>query len=127
MTDQPRNLDFKLVQPQLNELLVAAGNWIERSWPGQRRGRAHDHDGSRSLFLGLVRSSENTWRTAAYLCADIPKDLTRKPEFARSVSPFARTVLEALCTTIFVFSDLEKRVAWFYRSDGARLTTSARD
>ena len=114
--DQPRNLDFKLVQPQLSELLIAAGNWIERSWPGQRIGRGRDHSGSRSLFLGLVRSSENTWRTATYLCADVPKDPARKPEFALSVSPLARTVLEALCTTIFVFSDLEARVAWFYKS-----------
>jgi hypothetical protein len=123
--DEPRKLDFGLVQPQIKELIFAAGNWIEREWPG-KRGRAKDHEGSRSLFLGLLRSSQNTWSTAAYICADVPNDPARKPEFALSLSPLARTVLEALCTTIFVFSDLEKRVAWFYRA-GWREVREERD
>lgn len=113
-TDKP-NLDFKIVQPKLTELLVATGNWIERTWPGKRPA-TKDHEGSGALFLALVRLSENSWRTAAYMCADIPKDPARRPEFALSVSPLARRVLEALCITVFVFSDLERRVAWFYRS-----------
>ncbi len=125
-TDQPRNLDFTLIQPKLGELLVAMGNWIERSWPGQRRGRGSDHEGARALFLSLVRVAENTWRSAAFLCADTPPNPARKPEYVLSVPPMARSVLEAVCTTIFVFGDLPKRVADFYRA-GWREVAEERD
>lgn len=116
MTESPKHLDFGLVQPQLTELLFATGNWIERSWPGKRRSHAKAHEGTRALLLNFARSTENSWRSAAYLCADIPKDPARRPEYVLSVSPLTRTILEALCTTIFVFGDLEARVAWFYKS-----------
>lgn len=116
MENTQRNLDFKLIQPQLSELLIATGNWVEWSWPGKRPAHGKTHEGAHALLLGLVRSTENTWRTSAFLCADIPHDPARREEFVLSVSPLSRTVLEALCTMIFVFGNLEKRVASFYRS-----------
>jgi hypothetical protein len=125
-SNQPHNLDFSLIQPQLTELLVATGNWIERSWPGQRRGPGSDHEGARAMFLSLVRMTENSWRSTAFLCADNPPNAARKPEYVLSVPPIARSVLEALCTTIFVFGDLPRRVRDFYRA-GWREVAEERD
>lgn len=116
MSDEPRKIDFGLIQPKLNELLFAAGNWIERSWPGKRPSTATMHTGSRALLLSLVRLSENTWRTVSYFSADSPPDPSRRPEYVLSVTPLSRTVLEALCTTIFIFSDLGRRTDWYYKS-----------
>jgi hypothetical protein len=106
------NIPFAAFREQLDSLILATVNKLEREFPKQP---GSDQD-SGGLLRCLVLVSNNTYRTMRYFCADIPEDPTRKREYALSATPLARTILEALFTTVFLFEDLPARTAWFQKA-----------
>ena len=95
-------LDFAVIGEPLRTLLLATGNKIEREWPAHLR----QISGAREFFLLTVRTTEITYRSVLWLAADKPKDPDRKPEFALSIPPLARTILDHLINVVFVLEDM---------------------
>lgn len=106
------SIPFGTFGPQFDTLVMAMGNKIDREWPA----RHAKHRGSKALIHQLLRVAENTYHTVRYFAADEPPNPSRKPQFALCISPLARTVLDSLFTTVFLFGDLPERTAWYYRA-----------
>ncbi len=110
MSDE--RLDFAKVAGPLDTELVAYANLLDREPPKTRDATSI----ARTLLRYLVLVSDNTYHTMRFFCADEPKGEKPKSEYALSAPPLARTVLDALCTVIFLFEDLEARVTWYFKS-----------
>lgn len=105
-------LPFDTFREQLDSAVLATINKVDREWPA----KYEDHPRAGVLLESLLRTSENTYRTVRYVVADHPVDPSRKVEFALSVPPLTRTVLDALFTVIFLFEDLPRMTDWYYKS-----------
>ncbi len=105
-------LPFSAIREKLDNLLVAMANLIDRCWPVKYADRID----LKLFLLGTVKITENTYRSIRYLCADKPEDVSRKLEFAVSVPPLARTILDSLFTVVYLFDDVDRRVEWFHKS-----------
>lgn len=103
-------LPYDVFGPKLDDLLVFSANKLDREFP---TGRYHSYAGPTLVALMLV--SANTYRTMRYFCADKPSDPKRRPEYALSAGPLARTILDALFTLLFLLEDLNERVPWFMK------------
>ena len=105
-------LPFSAIREKLDDLLVAMANLIDRRWPVKYADRID----LKLFLLGTVKITENTYRSIRHLCADKPEDVSRRLEFAVSVPPLARTILDSLFTVVYLFDDVDNRVGWFRRS-----------
>lgn len=108
-----RRLDFGLIREQFDSLRIAMANKIEREWPGKS---THDAEGGRALILGLYKGAENALGAVRFLVADSPPNPARYPEYALTTSPIVRSILDALCSTVFLFGNFNRRVDWYYRA-----------
>ena len=106
-------LPFEVFGSRFRNLLTATANKIDREWPYPPHAT---HRYSKTMLLSLVLAATNTYDALLYLCADKPSDPSRKPEFALAITPLSRVILEALFTVVFVFEDLEQRVAWYHKA-----------
>ncbi|HET9402777.1 MAG TPA: hypothetical protein VFO34_17660, partial [Candidatus Acidoferrales bacterium] len=73
--------------------------------------------GAREFFLLTLRTTEITYRSILWLAADKPKDPDRQPEFALSIPPLSRTILDHLINVIFVLEDIPTRIDWYFKAD----------
>ncbi len=105
-------LDFDLVKQPLDNLLTAMINKADRAWPTH----LEKVPGTREIFFFTLNIVHNTYMTIRYICADIPKDPARKLEFAVSVPPLIRTILDSVFTIVFLGEDLPTRCEWYYKS-----------
>jgi hypothetical protein len=105
--------DFGLIRDQFDSLRAAMGNKLEREWP--RAGRLHV-EGGKALVLGLYLNAENALGASRFLMADVPPNPARKPEYAIACSPLNRSILDALCTLVFIFGRFSNRVDWYYKA-----------
>ncbi len=111
---QPQdNLDASVITQPLDSLLTALENKIEREWPRHLTSVR----GSRELFLLTLKTASATYRSVRWLCADKPPDPDRRLDYAVSVPPLNRTILDNLFTMIFVMEDLPSRCEWFFKAD----------
>jgi hypothetical protein len=108
-----REFDFGLIQQPFDTLRIAMANKVEREWPGKSK---HTADGGQALILGLYKASENYLAATRFLIADQSPIHTRKPEFALALSPLIRAILDALCTTVYLFGSFEDRVIRHYKA-----------
>jgi hypothetical protein len=105
-------LPFDTIREPLDEAISAAINMVDRRWPA----RLASAPQANILVEGLLRTTENTYRTVRFVCAEHPRDPARRLEFALSVPPLARTVLDTLFTIIFLSQDLPIMAAWYFKS-----------
>ena len=68
------------------------------------------------LLRAFVLVSANTYHSVRYLCADRPSDASRRPEFAISVPPLARTLVDTLFNIVFLFENPGAHIRWYWRS-----------
>lgn len=94
-------LNAKQVQPDLENLLIAIPNLIDRDWPPAY---STIPDGQILFYtrLSLVR---NTYETLMWLLVESTQDPRRDNLFI-SASPLVRTLFEELIALIFIFHDL---------------------
>jgi len=105
-------LPFGPVRDGLDPLYQAVLNKIEREWPSSLEGT-----GALPVLLrAFVLTSANVYHSVRYLCADQPPDSSRKPEYAMSVPPLARTLLDTLFNVVFLFQDPKEHIRWYWRS-----------
>jgi hypothetical protein len=112
MADETPSIPFDSFSKELDELLIALGNKLEREWP---RGRA-THAASSTVLRQLVRASTNIYSTIRFFCADRPGDPSRKLEYSVSAGPLSRVILEALYAVLFLLEDLPNRTTWLQKA-----------
>ncbi len=105
--------DFGLIRDQFDSLRVAMGNKLEREWP---RSGKFNVGGGKALVLGLYKGAENALGASRMLMADTPPNPARKAEYALAASPLTRSILDVLCSIVFVFGDFAPRVLWYYKA-----------
>jgi hypothetical protein len=105
-------LDFNLVKEPMDSLLEACANKIEREWPPQLAPVGF----GREFFLGTIRVCAYTYFTVRWVCADKPKDPSRKLEYCLSLPPCLRTILDSLFNVLFVLEEFPERLVWYQKS-----------
>jgi hypothetical protein len=101
-----------LVEQPLDTLVDATANKLEREWPRALARIAS----ARELFVLNVRVAEITYRTIRWICADKPPNPFRRVEYAISIPPLNRTILESIFTTLFVLEDIPSRSKWYLKA-----------
>lgn len=104
-------LDFRVIRDPLDEALKALQNLIDREWPAGLASIA----GARELFLLMIKVAINTYESVRFLAADIPKESAPRLEYALSIPPLTRSLLDQLFTVVFLSEDLATRTQWFYK------------
>jgi hypothetical protein len=112
MADEITTLPFGTIRTQLEELLIAVGNKLEREWPV----KWNVHPEAAVVLRGTVAVTANTYHTVRILAADPHPHPSVRREFVVSAPPLARTVLDSLFTVIFLFEDLPERIRWYLKS-----------
>lgn len=107
------SLDFEVLVTPLDSFLSALEHKVEREWPE----RFVKEAGARELILLTLRAAIATYRSVRWLCADKPPDPHRRLEYAISVPPLNRTILDNLFTVLFVMEDPSTRCKWYFRAD----------
>jgi hypothetical protein len=105
-------LNYRVIERDLDSLLLATGNKIEREWPR----RFASISGARELFLVTLRVADVTFRTIRYICADTPRDPTRQLLYSISVPPLNRTILDGIFNTVFIMEDMPSRCSWYWKA-----------
>ena len=103
-------LDFKVIGQRLDEALEALKNLIDRDWP-----RQYAIPGARALFLTMIKVAINTYQSIRFLAADSPKDSAPPLEFALSIPPLTRSLLDQLFAVVFLTEDPTTRTSWYYK------------
>src|SRR5687767_2174154 len=97
-----RRYDFGLIRDHFDTLRVAMGNKLDREWPTSGE---FSVSGTQALVLGLYKSADNTLGAARFLMADVPQLESRKLEYALAASPLTRSILDVLCSVVFLFAN----------------------
>src|SRR3954453_7461919 len=104
-------LDYDTIRVEFDKLMIATGNKLEREWPAN----VVAHDGLAPTLRALAMVSANTYRTIVYVCADTPESSERKLEYGLSMTPLARTLLDALFAVVYLFDDPVAKPEEFYK------------
>jgi hypothetical protein len=113
MSAPPDHFDFRILSDSLDDLLTAMENQLDRE---VRRLPGGD---SVLYFLPTFRVAKFMYRTIRYICADTPEDPARLPEYALSIPPLNRSILDIVMNTAFILEDLQPRLNWFVKSGWA--------
>jgi hypothetical protein len=105
-------LDYQKMKPDLLNLFEATANKLEREWDK----RYTKIDSARAIFTELIRIAANTYATIAYVCADTPEDVFRKPQFALSVAPMVRSLFEELTMILFLLEDIPAHITFLFKT-----------
>jgi len=111
-TPHDKVLDFRVIEKPLDEALEALKNLIDREWPKQ----LDKNPGARALFLTMIKVAINTYQSVRFLVADSPKEREAPLEFALSIPPLTRSILEQLLAVTFLAEDLATRTQWYYKA-----------
>lgn len=111
-------IPFGSIKSTLLDLFEAAHNSIEREWPD----RFSDGMNAAILLRGMIRNAENSYKTIVHLCQEKPRDPFQLEEFALSVPPISRSVLDELFHVVFLLDDLPNRSTWYHKSGWKELS-----
>jgi hypothetical protein len=102
-----KEIDFRIVGPQIDSLLIAFTNTLEREWPSKWKDLAH----AQLLVMGSVNLSATTYQLIKFVCKDIDqnRDPWQKREFITAVPVLTRSILDSLFTLVFLFDDVPSK------------------
>jgi hypothetical protein len=106
------DLPFSVIREKLDPLIEALINLLDRSFP---RNLA-DIRGLQEFLLAAMYIARNGYQAIRYLNADIPRDPSRKPEFALATAPLVRSLADLLFTMVFMRENLPSHVNWYHRA-----------
>jgi hypothetical protein len=109
--ERPQDLPFAIVSDQLDPLLIALSNLLDREFP---RDLASIPGLQPFLLVGL-NITKTTYEAIRYLAADTPEDPRRKLEFGLAAVPIVRSLLDLLFSIVFMREDLASHVVWYHR------------
>jgi hypothetical protein len=104
-------LPFETFGPELDKLLKDEINKLDHEWPSKYASVPDAHH----ILRGHLLIAETTYGAIRFLAADLPEEKKRKLEFAISLSPLVRGLLDTLSTIVFIFEDLPSRVSWYIK------------
>jgi len=107
-----KRLDFAVIREPLEKLTTATILNVERALPPE----IAKVPGAPVVFLLLAKLAETMFSTIRYFCAEKPEDPVRRISFASSTPPLLRSMLDELCTVVFIGEDIPARVQWYYKS-----------
>jgi hypothetical protein len=110
-TERPQELPFEVIRDQLDRLIEALINLLDRNFPLELTGIR----GLQPFLLVAMHAARNNYQAIRYLAADVPKDPSRKPEFAVAIAPLVRSLADLLFTLVFMSEDLPSRLDWYHR------------
>jgi hypothetical protein len=117
--EKPGNqLDFAVIGEAFDTLVKGTTNRADREWPAKLGGQSHA-----MLFTFALKTAYWTYAASKYLVADKPQDATRRQEFAASVPPLTRTILDLLFNVVFVLDDYPARLCWYFDSGRREVET----
>lgn len=119
MAEETYTIDYGPIKRPLDEIAIAIGNRLDRE---RYRELSGYHSALPSTVKLIIRVTALTWDSVRFLCAQHPIIHSRRQEFAISVPPLARTILDALLTTIFVFDRPSENVRWYVASGWRELS-----
>jgi len=111
--DSVPTLDIAPLQVKMKDLLTTYRNKLDRQWPPPQ---FPDPPGGQHVLQRMVAVTENTFKTAAFLCADTEDNPARKVEFGLSVSPLARSILDTVYALVYLFDDFTANVPRYHRA-----------
>ena len=85
------NVPWGSFGPQLQDILVATYNKLDREWPS----KWHTYPNAQVLMESTARTVSNTYHTVKILSSDKPKPPIMR-EDALSVGPLSRTMLDQI-------------------------------
>jgi hypothetical protein len=98
-------LNFGDIRAELDTLLEAVSNTLEREWP-----HGYGAVDSPAIVIGHYRVCLIAFKTLRYFCADTPAvEPNRWPEFVVSAPPLVRSMLDALANIVYIFENLAAR------------------
>jgi hypothetical protein len=110
---EQKPIPFPVLGEPLGHLLTALGHKLSREWPAKYK----QVTGGRQIFVVHTRVALHTFNSALYLCGDVPPDPRRRREFAVSLPPLNRALLDSLFTIMFIIEDIPGRCEWFWEAD----------
>jgi len=108
-----KEIDFRIVGPQIDSLLIAFTNTIEKEWPAKWERLGH----AQLLVMGSVNLSATTYQLVRFLCKDRGqyRDPWQKREFVTAVPVLTRSILDSLFTLVFLFDDVPSKAELFVK------------
>jgi hypothetical protein len=107
-----RRLDFAIISEPLEKLAAAVIINVERALPLS----IANVPGAREVLVLLIRTGHTMFSTIRYFCAEKPEDLARRPWFSSSAPPLLRSLLDEICTVLFIGEDIAHRTRWYWKS-----------
>jgi hypothetical protein len=107
-----RYFDIAPLHAEMKNLLSACRNQLDRLWPNT----VADPRGGQTMLRSMVAVTDNTYRTVAFLCSDTDENPARKLEYCLSVPPLARSILDTLFLTVYIFNDFSANVTRYHRA-----------
>lgn len=107
----PHSLPFPVIRNDLDELLLALANLLDREFPKDLA----SIQGLQPFLLVVIKAVTNIFEAIRYIAADLPKDPGRKLEFGLAIGPLARSLADVIFTLVFMREDLASRVDWYHR------------
>ena len=107
-----KRLEFAVIREPLEKLTTATILNVERALPPE----IAKIPGAPVVLRLLAKSAETMFSTIRYFCAEKPADPARRISFASSAPPLLRSMLDEICTVIFLGEDMPARVQWYYKA-----------
>ncbi len=111
--ETPLKIDLSPLRTPLQEIPEAIFNRLSREKKGELKAI---YQGLDIILPIMVKVSANTWQSIRFLCADTSDGSGRVPELSISVPPLARTILDSLFTTVYLFDNPTENARSYYAS-----------
>jgi hypothetical protein len=119
MDEQSITIDYRPIKRALDEIADAIVNRLEREHRSEISGY---HKQLPTILKLTLRVTKVTWESIRFLCAQHPIVHARREEFAISVPPLARTMLDSLLTVLYIFDRPSENARWYVASGWRELS-----
>jgi len=119
MDEETYVIDYNPIKRPLEEIAIAVANRLER----ERHAEMSTYHAALPTTVKLtIRVTTLTWDSVRFLCAQHPVVHSRREEFAISVPPLARTILDSLLTLLYIFDRPADNARWYVASGWRELS-----
>jgi hypothetical protein len=110
-TDGFVTLPWAAIGPELETLIEATINKLDREWPLRLSHVPH----GKMLLRQMMIVTRDTYKSILFLSAD-DRDDGRKLEHALATTPLVRTILDTLCNVLLLLDDLPTRADQYWKA-----------
>jgi hypothetical protein len=107
-----KRLDFAVIREPMEKLAAGTILNVERALPAEIAKVL----GAPAVLLMLAKSVDTMFSAMRHLCADKPQEFAPAVTLASATPPLLRSILDAICTVVFIGEDVPARVDWYNKS-----------